>query len=381
MDEEGGYSEKEDLLQTPTSGLCKSSSCKLALGSHEKGGTSQTKAVRKLTLVLTLSLMVMILEFVGGAIAHSLAIMTDAAHLLADVSSFGVSAMASYLASKRSRHTHSFGYHRAEVLGALVSVLIIWQVTGVLVYQAIERIKHPKKVNGRMMFLIAVGGFVMNLIMYFFLGHLHPHGGHGHDHGHDHGHGHDHRNGHGHQHGNGASHGQIHESHSHGHGHGAHGHDHDHENMSVRAAAVHILGDLVQSIGVIVAGALIWWHEDNHKWSIADPISTFFFAFLVLCTTIPILRSISDIFMERVPRGFTIETVAEQLNQLDGVKDVMDLHLWGLTPGIPLLTAHILVYNQATANDVLKRATQYCQSIGIQHITIQVDCNFCHDEG
>lgn len=368
MDEEVGAHEQDELLQDERNGSTKNSSCKLALGSNEDKGTSQSKAVRKLLLVLCISLTFMCIEFAGGALAHSLAIMTDAAHLLSDVSSFGVSAMASYLASKRSRHTHSFGYHRAEVLGALVSVLIIWQVTGVLVFEAVERIRHPKDVDGRMMFMIAVAGLVMNMIMIFVLGHGHAHEGHGHDHGHDYKHKKDHDHEHDHSDG----------KHAHPHGHCGHGHDH--ENMSVRAAAIHILGDMVQSIGVVFAGALIWWHENDPKWNIADPISTFFFAFLVLCTTIPILRSISDIFMECVPRGYTIERIAQDLSMLDGVKDVMDLHVWGLTPGIPLLTAHLLVYSEAEANGVLKRATRYCQSIGIEHTTIQVDCHFCHDE-
>eukprot|EP00803_Ostreobium_quekettii_P007308 evm.model.scf_1316.6 EVM.evm.TU.scf_1316.6 scf_1316:39107-44427(-) len=405
-DEELG-GQQVPLLEGDCNGL--SQSCRLAQGSGEKD-SEQQKAVRTLLLVLSVSFTFMLVEFVGGGIAHSLAIMTDAAHLLSDVCAFALSAMASYWASKRSKPTHSFGYHRAEVFGALVSVLIIWQVTGMLVVEAVQRLIHPSNVNGKLMFCVAVAGFFMNLIMIFILGtHSHEKGscgddperveqvqrdqeqGHNNEHSHDHSQGHHHSPtcshaspGHGNGHADGLANDNV-DGHANGHtiGHTnalGNGQASGHDNLSLRAALIHILGDMIQSIGVVVAGGLIWWHEDDPRWNIADPICTFFFAALVLCTTAPIFANITDVFMERVPRGYSTESIAQELSDLEGIKDVQDLHIWSLTPGIPLLSAHILVHSDADGKEVVGRTTRYCRSIGIEHTTIQVDYNVCHDE-
>ena len=136
----------------------------------------------------------------------------------------------------------------------------------------------------------------------------------GHDHsGHDHG-GHDHGE-HGHSHGGHSHGGHTHGGHTHSHGGHSHG-GHSHANMNVRGAVLHVIGDLVQSIGVAIAGALIWAHQDNPSWYIADPICTFFFALIVLWTTRAILRDISDVLMERVPRGLCIKTIHDDLSRV-----------------------------------------------------------------
>ena len=165
---------------------------------------------RRLIAGLVIAAAFMLVEAVGGFWAHSIAIWTDAAHLLSDVSGFAVALVASRVAARAAAGDHTFGYHRVEVLGALASVAMTWFVTGVLVIEAAGRIAKPKPVDGRLMFILAAVGVGVNLLLMAVLGgHHHHHGPGGHDHG-----GHDHGGGgeEGHTHGGGCGHG-------HGHGH------------------------------------------------------------------------------------------------------------------------------------------------------------------
>ncbi|KAG8464410.1 hypothetical protein KFE25_003473 [Diacronema lutheri] len=161
---------------------------------------------RKLKMAAGLALTFMTIEIVGGMLAHSLAILTDAAHMLSDVAGFLVSLIALSITSRPPDETFSFGYHRAEVLGALFSIFAVWFMTGILVYEAINRLITPQVIEGRIMGVTAIAGVVLNLVLMRVLGeHGHSHGGHSHG-GHSHG---------GHSHG-----GHSHGGHGHGHGHG-----------------------------------------------------------------------------------------------------------------------------------------------------------------
>lgn len=142
-------------------------------------------------------------------------------------------------------------------------------------------------------------------------------------------------------------------------------------NINMVGAVIHVIGDLVQSIGVAVAGLLIWMHEDDPRWTIADPICTFFFAALVLWTTKRLIRDIADVLMERVPRGLDIADIHDDLAGAPGVDAVSDLHVWSLTPGIPLLCAHISLSGDVPAETVVRGLTAYIRSLGITHSTLQ----------
>jgi len=221
----------------------------------------------------------------------------------------------------------------------------------------------------------AIFGLVCNLIMVKV---LHGNGGghapgqscsHGHDHhghGHDHHHHHDHHHGHAHDHTGGCTgHDHIdeeshsHEAHSHAshenhdhhshasHDHSSHHHDHEHKNLSkidasqnanIKAALVHIIGDILQSVGVVIAAIIIKiWPQAQ----IADPICTILFAVIVCFTTYPVIKTCVAILMERAPSSIDIDELAAEFKDLEGVKDVHDLHVWSLTEGKPSMSAHI----------------------------------------
>ena len=152
----------------------------------------------------------------------------------------------------------------------------------------------------------------------------------------------------------------------------SHSHSHDQHNINVRGAVIHVIGDFLQSIGVAIAGALIWWHQGDTRWALADPICTFLFAGLVLWTTFAIMRDVADVLMERVPRGLSIDKIYKELAAIEGVDDVHDLHVWSLTPGIPLLCAHVELRAGASRTVVLKQVVDYCMRLGIEHSTIQL---------
>ncbi|PRD28489.1 UNVERIFIED_CONTAM: Slc30a2 [Trichonephila clavipes] len=185
-------------------------------------------ARRRLLLASLLCLLFMIGEAVGGILANSLAIATDAAHLLTDFASFMISLMAIWVASRPATKRMSFGWYRAEVIGALTSVLLIWVVTGILVYMAVQRIiSKTYEIDAEIMLITAAIGVGVNIIMGVAL----QAGGvpHGHSHGGD--------------------------EPKHGHSHTGSGK----ENINVRAAFIHVIGDFIQSLGVLIAAIVIYY--------------------------------------------------------------------------------------------------------------------------
>ncbi|MPC27862.1 Zinc transporter 2 [Portunus trituberculatus] len=261
-------------------------------------------------------------EAIGGYLANSIAIMSDSAHLLSDLVSFLVSLMAIYFAMRPASKKMNFGYHRAEVLGAVVSVLIIWVITGILVYAAVQRvITMDFEVEADTMIIVAGLGVVINIILGVALhtGHGgHSHGGHGHSHGRPH----------------------IQQQPSSTSPDQPQGSSGNATNINVRAAFIHVLGDLIQSIGVLIAAYIIRFYP---QYKIADPICTFIFSVLVLFTTVPILKDLANVLMEGAPAGVDYAMVVSNLTALPGVKMVHSLHVWALTLDKNACSVHLAI--------------------------------------
>ena len=234
------------------------------------------------------------------------------------------------MSQKEATKKYSFGYHRAEIVGALLSVFLIWGLTAWLVYEAINRLANPEVVDGEIMFIVACCGIAVNIVMSIILRQ---------DHGHS-----------------------------------------DDEDMNVRVAFIHALGDLVQSVGVLIAAMLIWY--DNERFAIADPICTLIFSVIVLFTTFKLMRDILDILMEAVPAGIDCNRIAFELRQLSDVEEVHDLHVWNLSMNKPTLSVHLRLSNLSTfadADKVLKKAEKLLRTtFGIKHSTIQIEMG--HDD-
>ncbi|XP_037391261.1 zinc transporter 8 isoform X3 [Pygocentrus nattereri] len=337
-------------------------------------------ARKRLYIVSAVCLIFMVGEILGGYFAGSLAVMTDAAHLLVDLTSFIISLCSLWLSSRPATHTLNYGWHRAEILGALLSVFTIWLVTGVLVYLAVERIiSDDYEIEGTVMLITSGCAVLANIIMALTL----HQSGHGHSHGglSSHGHGHSHSGDHSHEKQNGHSH--------------ANGKHHDpedqtagkkpQENASVRAAFVHVIGDLLQSVSVLVSAFIIFFRPE---YKMADPICTFLFSLFVLGTTFTIMRDILVVLMEGTPAGVNFKEVRERLLSVKGVKAVHNLHIWALTMNQAVLSAHVAIDDTAEPQLVLREITQSCfNTYSFHSVTIQLeqqadqrpDCSLCQD--
>ena len=142
------------------------------------------------------------------------------------------------------------------------------------------------------------------------------------------------------------------------------------DDYNVQAAAIHILGDLVQSAGVVVAAILIQYKPGGYDYLIADPICTLLFAIIVVYCTIPIIKECLKIIMEGTPRGFDLEDFEKKILEIPEIEGLHDVHVWSLTQGKPAMTAHIDSKNPTLA---LLKATKLCRKLGIYHSTIQVE--------
>ena len=321
----------------------------------------------------------MIIEFICGYLAGSLAIMSDATHLLSDLAGFLISLFSLIVAMKPADKNFTFGYHRFEVLGALASILIIWALTVWLLIAAVGRIKHPNPIVGFLMVCIAAGGLLFNIIMNRVL-----------------------------------AYNPVVNSMDSGMGAIKQSSDDDNEintdnnlkeslldqeknskfsqeemthnlnaddNPVIRAAYIHILGDMIQSAGVLIAALIIYFFQDTHPGvRIVDPICTFCFAIVVLCTTFPVSRDCFYVLLESTPRDLDIESLYNDLSAIEGVISVHDIHLWNISIGRPSIALHIIC---ESPKDILKIATQTCKNYGIKHCTIQTEtkeCNCKHEE-
>ncbi|MBA0638645.1 hypothetical protein Godav_022033 [Gossypium davidsonii] len=390
--------------------LCGEAPCGFSdAGTSSKDAEERSASMRKLLIAVVLCVIFMSVEVVGGIKANSLAILTDAAHLLSDVAAFAISLFSLWAAGWEANPRQSYGFFRIEILGALVSIQLIWLLAGILVYEAIVRlINNTGEVYGFLMFLVAAFGLVVNIIMALLLGHDHSHGhGHGHDHGHGHSHSHSHSDhSHGvsvttHHHHEGHSTGEHHHHHHHPEGHSKTEHSHHYEetehvkdedhhhdvhkeqskplldkpkkrrNINVQGAYLHVLGDSIQSIGVMIGGAIIWYKPE---WKIVDLICTLIFSVVVLGTTIKMLRSILEVLMESTPREIDATKLETGLLEMGDVVAIHELHIWAITVGKVLLACHVKIRPEADADIVLDNVIEYIRrEYNISHVTIQIE--------
>ena len=331
-------------------------------------------AMYKLKIISSVCCSFMIIEFICGYLAGSLAIMSDATHLLSDLAGFLISLFSLIVAMKPADRNFTFGYHRFEVLGALASILIIWGLTVWLLIAAVWRIKHPNPIVGFLMVCTAAGGLLFNIIMNRVLAYNPV------VNSMDSGMGAIKKN----SEDDIVINNDLKESLLDTNDIGKEELEHNlkaDENPVIRAAYIHILGDMIQSAGVLLASLIIYFFQDTHPGvRIVDPICTFGFAIVVLCTTFPVSRDCFYVLLESTPRDLDIETLYNDLSSIEGVISVHDIHLWNISIGRPSIALHIICENPG---HTLKVATQTCKNYGIKHCTIQTEtreCNCKHEE-
>ncbi|XP_034826020.1 proton-coupled zinc antiporter SLC30A2-like isoform X1 [Maniola hyperantus] len=330
-------------------------------------------AVPQLLAALVLCAIFMICEIVGGYLAGSISVMSDAAHMLSDCGGFALALLAFRCAARPPTANMSYGYRRAEVLGAMTSVLLIWALTGVFVYVAATRIRTGDyDIEPDMMMLVSGCGVVFNVVLALVLhgcasdiSHYHSHGGAACSHAHSEQRGFRLFRRRDHKQANGAlangDYGMKDLAAADTHVAGSTA-----RNINLRAALIHVIGDLIQSCGVLLAAILIKIYPEA---KVIDPICTFIFSVLVLLTSARVVRDALSMLMQAVPNNFRYRECVSALSALNGVRHVHSVHAWALSTHHTVLTAHVAIDELADWEAVLascqRLARQYGAASGV----------------
>jgi cobalt-zinc-cadmium efflux system protein len=277
---------------------------------------------RKLRAAFFLTALILAVEIVGGLISHSLALISDAGHVLTDLVALGLAWFATVQAERPADARKTYGYHRTGILAALANAVTLILVVLGIAYEAVQRLRHPEPVIPWIMFAAAAVGVAVNLYIGFG---LHKEGG---------------------------------------------------ANVNVRAAMLHVFGDVGASAAVIVGGLIILFTG----WYPADPLISLAIAVLIAWGAWGILRETIDILMEATPRAVNIAQLARDIVAQPEVTDVHDLHVWSITGGVYALSAHVRVYDRLlSACDVLAERLRRMlgETYGIAHTTLQMECSGC----
>ena len=277
---------------------------------------------RPLKITLVLVLVIMVAEIVGGIISNSLALLSDAGHMLTDALAIGLSLFAMNLARRPATPKRTFGYHRAEIMAALANGTVLILVSVYIFYEASRRFLETPTVKTPMMLIVAGIGLAANLIGLYLL-----------------------RKGRG-------------------------------RSINIKAAFWHIIGDTLSSVGVIIAGVIIYFTG----WYIADPILAVVIGIVILFGAVRIVKESADILLESVPGHVQIAQVADAVKNIPGVEDLHEIHIWTITSGIYALSAHLKIADQTVSQscDILMKVNEVlAHDFNITHTTLQLECESC----
>ena len=277
----------------------------------------------RLLLALGLTGGYMLAEVVGGLVSGSLALLADAGHMLTDTAALWFAWMAARVVRRPPDERRTYGYHRFQIIAALINAVALLFLVGWIAYEAAERIYAPVQVLGGLMLVIAALGLGVNLLVFWIL-----HGG-------------------------------------------------DHGNLNLRAALLHVLGDLLGSAAAIVAAVVIL----ATGWMPIDPILSLFVSVLILISAWRIIKEAVHILMEGTPPQIDLPALRTALaHGVPGVRDVHHIHVWSLSPDRPLLTLHLRIDESADPTQVLRAAKQLLRErFGIDHSTIQIETEPCDE--
>lgn len=288
--------------------------------SHGHGhghGHSHTSNKKALLSSFILIAAFMVVEVIGGILTNSLALLSDAGHMLSDAAALGLSFFAIKLGEKQVSQEKTYGYKRFEIIAAALNGITLIIISLYIFYEAFQRFFAPPEVQSTGMLMISVTGLVVNIIVAWIL-----------------------MSG-----------------------------DKD-DNLNVRSAFLHVLGDMLGSVGAIVAALLIMFFG----WTIADPIASVVVAVLIIISGYRVTKDSFHILMEGTPTQIDTVQVKEALNKVPLVKEVHDLHIWTITSGYPVLSCHITIADEAVHDDILAKSQKILHDdFHIEHSTIQVE--------
>jgi cobalt-zinc-cadmium efflux system protein len=271
---------------------------------------------KRLTLVLTITAIFMLVELAGGLLANSLALIADAAHMLTDVGALGLSLFVLWFSRRPARPEKTYGYLRLEILAALINGATLVVIAVAIFWQAYQRLLHPEPVEGVLMLGVAVAGMIVNLIAARLL------------------------------------------------------HSSADHNLNLRGAYLHVIGDLIGSAGAIIAAVLII----TTGLIIADPVISAVVGLLILYSSWKLVRESVDVLLESVPAHIDLSAVRRTIDEIPGVDQVHDLHVWTVTSGMICMSGHAVVLHPDQNQRVLQEIHAALRDrFGISHITVQLE--------
>jgi cobalt-zinc-cadmium efflux system protein len=280
-----------------------------------RGAGDSERSTRALKAALALTLAVLVAELVGGWISNSIALLADAGHVLTDSAALALSLFVAWFSRQRVTAEKTYGYLRLEILAALLNGTTLLLISAWIVVEAIARLRAPEAVGGTLMLVVASAGLVSNAIAALL---LHP----------------------------------VNQS-----------------SLNVRGAYLHVLSDLLASVGTIVAAIVI----ATTGWLYADPVASLLTTALIVRGAWQLVRESVDVLLEAAPAHIAIGEVRAALQGIPGVESVHDLHVWTVTSGVVALSAHAIVREAEQQQEVLERACDLMNGMGIHHCTIQIE--------
>ncbi|MFC1754887.1 cation diffusion facilitator family transporter [Thermoproteota archaeon] len=282
--------------------------------------TNSDKKVLLIVLALTTSYMV--IEIIGGLFTNSLALLSDAGHMVSDVGGLIISLVAITLACRPSTPEKPYGFHRLEILASMLNGIILVAIDFYILYSAYQRIFSPQEIQSLPMIFVAVGGLIINLISVRILSRASK------------------------------------------------------RSLNIRSAFIHVIADALGSVGAIIAGIIMYFTE----YYLADALVGLLIGIILIPSIWRLLKESSNILLESCPLDVGVLQVKNELKKIVGVKDVHDLHIWSISSGIYSLSVHLIIKNLTYSSFVLKSSKNMLnKKFGINHATIQIE-QICEDE-
>ena len=286
----------------------------------------QHRLQRKFRFAILLTTFVLGIEIVGGILSNSLALLSDAAHVFSDSLSLIMSWLAIYLSTRPATSSRTYGYHRTEVFAAFINGVSLIAISGWIFYEAVHRFMEPEPVKSKEMLVVAIIGFIANMVIVWLF-----------------------------------------------HGEG-------HKSLNVRSAVLHVIGDALASVGVIVGGVVMYWTG----WFIVDPILSGGIGIIILIGSFRVTKEAVHILLEASPKHADAHKVAACINAIDSVKDVHDMHIWSLCSNYLALSTHVSIVEGASrsSHELRQEINDKLQTqFSIFHTTIQIEQVGCPHEG
>jgi len=275
-----------------------------------------------LLIALSITVLMMIAEVVGGLLSNSLALLSDAGHMFTDNIALLLAFFAMKFATRPATGKKTFGFYRLEILAALLNGIVLVLISLFIMYQAYMRMVHPQPVEGRLMLLVAIISLVANVAGAFLL------------------------------------------------------FKHSHASLNIRGAYLHIIGDALSSIGVVIGGIIIIYAD----WYLIDPILSIIISMIIIYGSWALVKESVNILLESVPAHIDIDTVTAEISQVEGVREAYHIHIWAITSGVYSMSAHVLIDDQLISgcrNIVDEIRELLSKKFNILHSTIQLECDRC----